>query len=416
MALSGFFRLFSGRPVHPVGADGRMALSDHLRELRARILKIALILVLGLALSLVFFDQLFDLVNDPYKSAQKALAEEAGEERTVATTSGAAGGLLLYFKLCGLASVVLTSPFWLYQLWAFILPGLHANEKKWSGIFVAVAGPLFFAGVLLGYLTLPKGLEVLIGFTPDGLTNLLEFNGYLTFFSRTLLVFGIAFEIPVFVVMLNLAGVVTGAWLGAHRPWIIVFIFIFAAVATPSADPFSMTFMAIPMVLLFLISEQIARFNDRRKRRRSEVRRPLTRRGLCAVSLPATLRSNVDPFDLPDWLGTREVSWAADSGLRASHLVPGSLDGGGPIVSTATCWGSTGPTRAPVASRRACGTAPTRPGSTGRCCWSRSVVGSPWPSQAPGFTSELVLTALERLAQAVGAEPSSYAVRLRLGD
>jgi len=264
VSLSGVVQLFVGRPVHPVGADGRMALSDHLRELRARILKAALVLVLGFAAALFFFDPLFDLVMGPYKQAQDALP--AGQ--TEATTGGAAGGFLLYLKLCGLASLIGTSPFWLYQIWAFILPGLHANEKKWTGVFGAIAGPLFIGGIVLGYVTLPLGLEILIGFTPADLTNLVEFNEYLTFFTRTLLVFGVAFEIPVFVVLLNLAGVVKGKSLGAHRHWIIIGSFVFAAVATPSGDPFTMTFMAVPMVLLFGISEVIARLNDRRRGKR----------------------------------------------------------------------------------------------------------------------------------------------------
>lgn len=268
MALSGIARLFVGAPQHPVGADGKMALSDHLRELRARILKSVLVVVLGFALSLAFFEQLLDLVQGPYLAAQEQLPDGA----TQATTSGAGGGLLLYLKLCGLASVVLTSPFWLYQIWAFIVPGLHAREKKWTRVFAAVAGPLFLVGVWLGYVTLPKGLEILIGFNPDDVVNLVDFNDYLTFFSRTLVVFGIAFEIPLFVVMLNLAGVVSGKALASHRSWIIVSTFIFAAIATPSADPFTMTFMAIPMVLLFLVSEQIAKVNDRRRaRRRAEI-------------------------------------------------------------------------------------------------------------------------------------------------
>jgi sec-independent protein translocase protein TatC len=266
VSISGVVQLFVGKPVHPVGPDGRMALSDHLRELRARILKSALVVITGLIVSLVFFDQLFDLVYGPYQQAKEALPKGSTE----ATTAGAAGGFLLYLKLCGLASVVATSPIWLYQIWAFILPGLHTQERRWSRIFVAIAGPLFLSGIVLGYVTLPKGLEVLIGFTPDGLTNLVEFNEYLTFFSRTLLVFGIAFEIPLFVVLLNLAGVVSGKALGAHRPWIIVGVFVFAAVATPSADPFTMTFMAVPMVVLFLISEQIARYNDRRRAKRNK--------------------------------------------------------------------------------------------------------------------------------------------------
>ncbi|MCX6401067.1 MAG: twin-arginine translocase subunit TatC [Propionibacteriales bacterium] len=265
MALLSVAKLLVGTPVHPVGADGRMALSDHLRELRARLLKAAFAVVVAFGIALFFYEPLLHLVLDPYLEAQKALPDGATE----ATTSGAAGGFLLYLKLCGLAALVGSSPVWLYQIWAFILPGLHRNEKKWTGIFAVIAAPLFLAGIALGYFTLPKGLEILIGLNPDELTNLVEFNEYLTFFSRTLLGFGIAFEIPVFVVLLNLAGVVKGKSLGAHRPWIIVGSFIFAAVMTPSGDPFTMSFMAVPMVILFLISEVIARLNDRRRAKRA---------------------------------------------------------------------------------------------------------------------------------------------------
>lgn len=261
MSLSGVVQLFVGRPVHPVGDDGRMALSDHLRELRARILKCAVILLLGFVVAVFFFDPIFSLVEDPYEQAKDALP--GGQ--TMATTSGAAGGFLLTLKLCGLAAFIGTAPLWLYQIWAFIMPGLHPHEKKWSAVFAIIAGPLFLVGILIGYVTLPKGLELLIGFTPEGLTNLVEFNDYLTFFSRTLLAFGIAFEIPVFVVLLNLAGVVSGKALGAYRPWIIIGTFIFAAAVTPSTDPFTMTFMAVPMVILFGISEVVARLNDRRR-------------------------------------------------------------------------------------------------------------------------------------------------------
>lgn len=256
-----FVRLYSAKPSHPVGPDGRMVLGDHLRELRARVLRAGTLVIIGLVVALYFFDPLYDLVVGPYMQAQAKLPDGV----TQATTAGAAGGLMLYLKLCGFTALVATAPFWLYQIWAFILPGLHANERKWSRVFVAIAGPLFLIGIGLGYVTLPKGLEVLIGLNPDGVTNLVDFNEYLQFFTRTLLVFGLAFEIPVFVVMLNLAGVVSGKQLGAHRPWIIVGIFVFAAVATPSADPFTMTFMAVPMLFLYLISEVIARYNDRRK-------------------------------------------------------------------------------------------------------------------------------------------------------
>jgi sec-independent protein translocase protein TatC len=266
MTIAGVVELFRGRPRHAIGDDGRMALSDHLRELRARILKIAVILTVGTIVSLFFFDQIFELILRPYDDARQALGDDV---TTAATINGAGGPLMLHLKLCGVAAVVVTSPLWLYQIWAFILPGLHSNERKWSRVFAAVAGPLFLVGAAVGYLTLPKGLEVLISFTPSDLTNLIEFGDYLTFLTRTLLVFGIAFEIPVFVILLNLAGVLSGKALGAHRPWIVIGVFVFAAVATPSTDPFSMLFLAIPMVLLFVVSELICRVIDRRRRERN---------------------------------------------------------------------------------------------------------------------------------------------------
>lgn len=263
MAVSGVLRAFSTKPVHPVGEDGRMALSDHLRELRGRVLRAVVVVVVAIVASLFFFRELFELVMGPYKHAQEIL----GNDTTIASTSGVSGSLMVSLKLAGLAGVILTSPYWLHQVWGFILPGLHANERKWSRVFAAVAGPLFLVGVLIGYLTLPKGLEVLIGFTPADTINITDFGDYLTFFIRTLLVFGISFEIPVFVVLLNAAGLLKGASLAAYRPWIIVGTFVFAAVATPSADPFTMTFLALPMCLLFFLSEFIARTVDKRRAR-----------------------------------------------------------------------------------------------------------------------------------------------------
>ena len=263
MRIAGLVGLFKGRPHHDVGPDGRMALSDHFREFRARLLRCLLVFVIALAVALVFRDGLLDLVLGPYEQARAKLPTGT----TTATTSGAGAGLLLWLTLCGFAAAIVTAPYWLYQIWAFVLPGLYAQERRMSRIFVAVAGPLFLIGVALGYVTLPLALEVLIGFNPDGVTNLIDFNGYLQFFTRTLFVFGLAFNIPVFVVLLNFAGVVKGSALKAYRPWIIIGTFIFAAVATPSADPFTMTLMAVPMVLLFFASEAIARVNDRRRAR-----------------------------------------------------------------------------------------------------------------------------------------------------
>jgi sec-independent protein translocase protein TatC len=266
MSVAGVIGLFRASPQNPVGGDGRMALADHLRELRARLLRCTLALTVALVVALFFYDQLFEIIYHPYQIAREQLQ---GQVDTQGTISGAGGPLLLQLKMCGIAAVVVTCPYWLFQIWGFIVPGLHANERRWTRIFALVAGPLFLIGVGVGYYVLPKGLEVLIGFVPAKLQSLVDFGDYFSFFSRMLLVFGVAFEIPLFVLLLNLAGVVSGRTLGRYRPWIIVGTFVFAAVATPSTDPFSMLMLALPMVLLFLVSEVVARLMDRRRGRRS---------------------------------------------------------------------------------------------------------------------------------------------------
>ena len=267
MSLSGVVGLFRTTPQNPVGEDGRMALADHLRELRARLLRISVVLVVGITVAWFFYDELFSLLLDPYEDARRRLEAKGVDSQGVIT--GVTTSLLLRLKISALAALVATSPYWLYQIWAFIVPGLHPHEKRWTRVFAAVAGPLFIAGVAVAYYVLPKGMEVLIGFTPGSLQSLVDFGEYFRFLTRMLLVFGIAFEIPLFVIMLSLAGVVSGKALGAYRPWIVMGTFVFAAVATPSTDPFSMLMLALPMTLLFLISEGIARLIDRRRRKRT---------------------------------------------------------------------------------------------------------------------------------------------------
>jgi len=267
VSFVGVVDVLRGKPRNPVGPDGRMALADHFRELRARLVRSALLLVVLFFIALFFYDQLFNLVMHPYNDAREQLGEST---QTTAYIQGATGPLMLQMKLSGVAALVVASPYWLYQIWAFIVPGLHPKEKKYTRLFAAVAGPLFILGVAVGYYVLPKGLKVLIGFTPAHVQNLVEFDSYFSFFVRMLLVFGIAFEIPLFVVLLNLAGVVRGRTLGRYRPWIVIGTMVFAAVATPSTDPFSMLMLAVPMLILFMISEVIARTSDRIRGRDKE--------------------------------------------------------------------------------------------------------------------------------------------------
>jgi sec-independent protein translocase protein TatC len=260
VSIVGVVEVLRGKPRNPVGPDGRMALADHFRELRARLIRSVLLLVVLFFVALFFYEQLFSLVMHPYNDAREQLGQGT---QTTAFIQGATGPLLLQMKLSGIAALVIASPYWLYQVWAFVVPGLHPKEKKYTRMFAAVAGPLFIFGIAVGYYALPKGLAVLIGFTPANVENLVEFDAYFSFFIRMLLVFGVAFEIPLFVVLLNLAGVVSGKQLAKSRPWIVIGTMVFAAVATPSTDPFSMLMLGIPMLILFMISEVIARVADR---------------------------------------------------------------------------------------------------------------------------------------------------------
>jgi sec-independent protein translocase protein TatC len=246
--------------------DGRMALTDHLREFRNRLGISILAIVIGFIVAWAFYNQLLDILNKPVNDVAHQLFVEKGI-RVKPVINGVASSFLLQTKISLVAGLVLASPIWLYELWAFIMPGLHRNERRWTILFVAVAGPLFMGGVTLGYYVLPKGLSVLIGFTPADVTSLVELNDYLSFVIRVLLVFGVAFEIPLFVVMLNLAGVVKARTLAKYRGWIIFLTFVFAAVATPSTDPITMLLLAFPMVVLFMISEVICRIIDRRRGR-----------------------------------------------------------------------------------------------------------------------------------------------------
>jgi sec-independent protein translocase protein TatC len=262
-------RLRRGKPKPPPSPDGRMTLAEHLRELRNRIFISLIAITIGFVIGWYLYGDILELLRKPFDTTVTRLAKEQGLDAETVITS-VAGPFLLQTKVSLVAGIAIASPVWLYELWAFILPGLHRNERKWTYVFVSVAGPLFLAGILLGYYVLPKGFEVLLGFTPEKITNLITLDEYLSFVLRVLLVFGVSFEIPLFVVLLNLAGVVRARHLARWRSWIIFAVFVFAAVATPSTDPITMILLAVPMTVLFLISEVICRFLDRRRYRHGE--------------------------------------------------------------------------------------------------------------------------------------------------
>ena len=246
-----------------------MSLADHLRELRYRVLVALAAIVVGTIIAAFFNQFLFELMLLPYEQAQEALLAKRPDQELQVANIGVTAPLILVMKICAVAGLVVSSPFWIYQLWAFIAPGLLAREKKWATAFVAAATPLFLLGIAVGYFVMPKGIEVMLGFTPESqpITNLLDLSTFLNFMIRLMLIFGIGFLMPVAVVALNLMGVVSSAQLVKYRVYVIFGTFVFGAVATPSTDPISMLLLAVPMSLLYLIAEVICRLNDRRKRR-----------------------------------------------------------------------------------------------------------------------------------------------------
>ncbi len=244
--------------------SARMPLLEHLREFRKRVVRSAAAISLAAIIGWFFYNEIITKLAEPV--CDLAAAQRSGSNTCGSLyINGVLGPLNLQIKVALLTGVILAAPIWLYQLWAFIAPALHRKERRNSIFFFVAATPFFTAGTFLGYSILPIAIEVLFGFTPDALTNLVKFDDYLDFVMRAILLFGIAFELPVFLVTFNLIGFLSGT--AILRPWRIwVFsIVLFVAGFTPSADPLSMVLLAVPLILLYLLSGLFALWNDRRR-------------------------------------------------------------------------------------------------------------------------------------------------------
>ena len=245
-----------------------MPLLSHLNELRSRAFKSAIGIVLASSLGWFLYESIIERLASPI--CDLSAATSAGESTCgILYISGVLGPFNLKIKISLLLGLIFAAPIWLYQLWAFIAPGLHKKERRNSIFFILGAVPFFAMGIFAGYLVLPIAIEVLLGFTPASLTNLVRFDEYLTFVTQLIFVFGIAFELPVFLIALNLARVLSGR--SILRPWryAIFGIVLFSAIATPTGDPLTLFFLAGPLIILYLAAGGISLLVDKARAKRN---------------------------------------------------------------------------------------------------------------------------------------------------
>lgn len=285
--------------------EGRMSVLDHLRELRRRLIVVMIIVSLGAIVGWVVYNPLLAILKEPYCNipyTHRLGALNQSADQCKLLFRAPLDGFTVRLKVSVVAGAILTAPLWLYQLWAFVTPGLRKNERRWTVAFVLSSTVLFAAGMALAYLTLYKGLNVLITQAGSGTQAGLDVTYYISFVILMLTIFGASFELPLLIVMLNAVRVLPFSLLKRGQRLGIFLIFLFAGVATPSTDPVTMAAMALPMCLLFELAVLWCFVHDRRRARREAAAE--------AELLPDDVASIVDP--LPEKLPEADRSSASN--------------------------------------------------------------------------------------------------------
>jgi sec-independent protein translocase protein TatC len=279
--------------------DSRMTLVEHIQELRARLAKsLIAVFIVTVIVGIWLYQPVFNALIHPYcQIPVDKRVPVGGLDNCALIFTHPTDAFLVRLKVAIIGGVILSMPIWLYQLWAFITPGLHRHERRWSLSFVVSSMLLFAGGVAIAYFILPKALDVLLSFGGHNLKALLGVTEYLSFVTHLLVIFGLSFEFPLVLVMLNLAGVLSSQRLRHWRRMAYFLITVFAAVATPTQDPFTMLALAIPLWVLYEASVLFARIHDRRKAKR-ELNAPYAQLGDDETS-PLTF----DDLDEPPGIG-----------------------------------------------------------------------------------------------------------------
>jgi sec-independent protein translocase protein TatC len=273
-------------------ADGSMTLMEHIRELRSRVLKGVLAVIAGAALMYAFAERVEQFVLDPYCQYVITLNSTAACGLNVPSPLDA---FMLELKIALYLGLVISAPIWLYQLWAFIAPGLHRHERRYTYAFVGIATPLFAIGTVLGFVMVTKSMEFLLDAVPDvqGLTLSINMVEYFDFVTLVMLIFGLGFEFPLVALVLNVAGVVSARRLLSWWRIAVFLMFLFAGIVTPNPEPFSMTIFALCLSALYFAAVGIAFIVDARRARRS-------RRDEVADDEVSPIEP-VSPVDAPSW-------------------------------------------------------------------------------------------------------------------
>lgn len=247
----------TARPKRARDTEGKMTLGQHLVELRKRLTMIALGVVVGAVIGWFVSPYIWDAMSAPVHEIAKAQNASLNYPNITAAFD-------LKLEVAIYAGIVISSPMWLYQIFAFLVPGLTRKEKSYTFSFLFTAIPLFLAGCAAGWFVLPHIVGLLTSFAPSGDKTLLVAGDYFSFVLKLVLAIGIAFVLPVFIVLLNFIGIISAkAIIKAWRIALLV-ILLFTAIATPSADVVSMFLLAIPLVVLYFASAGVAWLHDRR--------------------------------------------------------------------------------------------------------------------------------------------------------